>query len=432
MHRPEDDPAEDLLEPIAASRPAFAVNELRDVEPIRPPLLVEKTPALAHEEPHAPPVVPTPAPAVGDLEPPAFRASAIRARLRQMQLANPESASGSETASPAHQPAAQAAAAATKTRSVRPSLLLAAGVTPFAAAGYLLVDVFLSPREHAPETKRLEHGIAPVDAGSPGRADLRFGDRAPSGRIDAMGAALAAVFKEAPESPSPALYKSDAPPADDALPALITPPPMTIGPASLRQAAMNGDPAAQYEVAQRYAAGRGVARDLAEALRWYIRSASRGLAPAQFRVAGMYERGLGDETDTEKARSWYLRAAQQGHVKAMHNLAVLSVGGNRADYATGVKWFTEAAGYGLADSQFNLAILHQNGLGIAKDLKFAYHWLSLAARGGDREAASRIEQLRSQLSPDDIRSTDAAIAAWRPRSPNAAANELASAAAEDR
>lgn len=432
MHRLGGDPAEDLLEPVAASRPAPAAHELRDVEPIRPPLLVENAPAPAHEESHGPPVAPTPAPAADDLKPPAFRASAIRARLRQMQLADPESATASGTGDPAHQPPAQVAAAATKTRSVRPSLLLAAGVTLFAAAGYLLVDVFLSPSERAPETKRLEHGIAPADTGRAGSADLRFGDRAPNGRMAAMGAALAAVLKEAPAAPSPALHKDDAPPGDDALPALITPPPMTIGPASLRQGAMNGDPAAQYEVGQRYAAGRGVARDLAEALRWYMRAASRGLAPAQFRVAGMYERGLGVETDIEKARSWYLRAAQQGHVKAMHNLAVLSVGGSRADYATGVKWFTEAAGYGLADSQFNLAILNQNGLGVAKDVKLAYRWLSLAARGGDREAASRLEQLRSQLPPDDIRSTDAAIAVWRARTPNPAANELASAAAEDR
>jgi localization factor PodJL len=112
----------------------------------------------------------------------------------------------------------------------------------------------------------------------------------------------------------------------------------------------------------------------------------------------------------------------------MHNLAVLSVAGGRADYATAARWFTEAAGYGLADSQFNLAILHQNGLGVAKDLKQAYRWLSLAARGGDREAGSRIEQLRAQLSAADTRSMDTAIAAWRPRTPDPGANEIASAA----
>jgi localization factor PodJL len=436
MPSPETDPAENLLEPVAASRPARAAPEPREVEPIRPPLLVETARLAAHEAPLAPPAAAAQASAsaaASDLEPPAFRASAIRARLRQMQLTDPESAATAEAGGPAQAPPPQvAAAAAAKTRSVRPSLLLAAGLTLFAAAGYLLVDVFLTPHEGMPETKRLEHGVAPEDVGRTGSIDLRFGDRAPNGRMVAMGAALAAVLKEAPDSPSTALYKSDAPPADDALPALITPPALTIGPASLRQAAMSGDPAAQYEIGQRYAAGRGVNRDLTEALRWYMRAASRGLAPAQFRVAGMHERGLGVEVDTEKARSWYLRAAQQGHVKAMHNLAVLSVGGGRSDYATAAKWFTEAAGYGLADSQFNLAILHQNGLGIAKDLKLAYQWLSLAARGGDREAGSRLEHLRSLVSLDDIRSTDAAVAAWRPRTPNPAANESTSAAVEDR
>ncbi|HWM39083.1 MAG TPA: hypothetical protein VNS49_18415, partial [Streptomyces sp.] len=179
MHLSEPDLAEDLLEPVGASRPAAAAPDLRHVEPIRPPLLVETAHAPAHEEPMAPPVAPNPAPESSELEPPAFRASAIRARLRQMQLADPESAAASEAGGPAQPPPAHVAAASARTRSVRPSLLLAAGVTLFAAAGYLLVDVFLAAHDAAPETKRLEQGVAPEDAGRTGSADLRFGDRAP-------------------------------------------------------------------------------------------------------------------------------------------------------------------------------------------------------------------------------------------------------------
>ena len=105
--------------------------------------------------------------------------------------------------------------------------------------------------------------------------------------------------------------------------------PMTIGPASLRQAAMRGDPAAQVEVASRYAAGQGVGRDLQQAFQWYGRAATQGLGIAQYRFAALYERGLGTARDAERARVWYARAAEQGNVKAMHNLAVLSVSGGR-------------------------------------------------------------------------------------------------------
>ena len=176
---------------------------------------------------------------------------------------------------------------------------------------------------------------------------------------------------------------------------------MTIGPASLRQAALRGDPAAQLEVASRFAAGQGVERDLKQAFHWYGRAATQGLAIAQYRLAALYERGLGTTRDPERARVWYARAAEQGNVKAMHNLAVLSVSGGRSDYAAAAKWFAQAADFGLTDSQVNLAILYQNGLGVPKDLTQAYKWLALAARGGDQEAAGRAAQVKARLSPAD-------------------------------
>ena len=117
------------------------------------------------------------------------------------------------------------------------------------------------------------------------------------------------------------------------------------------------------------------------------------------------------------------RAAEQGNVKAMHNLAVLSVSGGRSDYSAAAKWFAQAADFGLTDSQVNLAILYQNGLGVSKDLTQAYKWLTLAARGGDREAAGRAAQVKAQLSPADVQTADADVAAWRARVPDAAANE---------
>ena len=58
--------------------------------------------------------------------------------------------------------------------------------------------------------------------------------------------------------------------------------PIAIGGSRLRSAAVAGDAAAAYEVAVRFAEGRGVAADMEEAARWYERAASKGLTPAQF------------------------------------------------------------------------------------------------------------------------------------------------------
>ena len=55
--------------------------------------------------------------------------------------------------------------------------------------------------------------------------------------------------------------------------------PAAIGSAHLRKAALSGDVGAAYEVALRFAEGRGVTANLQEAAHWYERAAGKGLAP---------------------------------------------------------------------------------------------------------------------------------------------------------
>jgi localization factor PodJL len=186
---------------------------------------------------------------------------------------------------------------------------------------------------------------------------------------------------------------------------------------SLGQAAESGNAAAQFEVASRFADGRGLAQSHAQAFAWYQRAAMRGFAPAQFSLATLLERGTGAELDVERAKVWYRRAAEQGHVNAMHNLAVLIArrDGEGPDYATAAAWFREAAERGLTDSQYNLALLCELGLGIQKSLPEAYKWLALAARGGDKEAAVRLQQIKPRLHPGEIAAAEQQIAAWHPR-----------------
>ena len=75
-----------------------------------------------------------------------------------------------------------------------------------------------------------------------------------------------------------------------------------LGPLSLRHAAAKGDAKAQFEVAARYAEGKGIPRDFGQAATWYQRAAAQGLAPAQYRLGALYERGLGVSTDPARAR----------------------------------------------------------------------------------------------------------------------------------
>ncbi|WP_414832114.1 peptidoglycan-binding protein [Afifella sp. YEN Y35] len=179
--------------------------------------------------------------------------------------------------------------------------------------------------------------------------------------------------------------------------------PASIGSEKLRRAAETGVTEAQFEVAVRYAEGRGVASDQATAVSWYERAARGGLAPAQYRLGSIYEKGRGVPKDIDKALSWYGKAADAGNVKAMHNLAVLYAEGadGAPDLEKAADLFERAAERGVRDSQFNIAVLFARGLGVKQDLVAAYKWFAVAARSGDQQAKKRQQEIANAL-PQDL------------------------------
>jgi localization factor PodJL len=199
--------------------------------------------------------------------------------------------------------------------------------------------------------------------------------------------------------------------------------PIVIGSAALRNAALSGEPTAAYEIAVRYAEGRGVPMNLEEALRWFERAASRRLAPAQFRLASLLEKGHGTKKDLSRARKLYLEAAEQGNAKAMHNLAVLYAEGidGRPDYDSAVKWFRKASDHGVSDSQYNLGVLYARGLGVERNYGQSYKWFALAAAQGDREAARKRDEIAAKIDPKALALLQKTMKAWVPqRQPEAA------------
>jgi localization factor PodJL len=184
---------------------------------------------------------------------------------------------------------------------------------------------------------------------------------------------------------------------------------------TLRAAATKGDPAAQYEVALRYAEGRGVTQNLTDAAEWFERAAKQGLVPAQFRLGGFYEKGLGVQKNLETARRFYAAAGEAGNAKALHNLAVLYAEGidGKPDYQTAASWFRKAADYGVPDSQYNLAILHARGIGVEQNLAEAYKWFALAARDGDADAAKKRDDIGSRLDQRSLKAATQAVQGWK-------------------
>ena len=207
----------------------------------------------------------------------------------------------------------------------------------------------------------------------------------------------------------------------------IEAPPLSPGDAlaTIERLAVEGNPAAQYEMGARLVEGRGAARDAKAAARWFEKAAEMGLALAQYRLGSMYERGVGVARDYARARLWYERAGEAGNARAMHNVAVLLAegGDGKPDYAAAAEWFRRAAEYGIRDSQFNLGILYARGLGISRNLQQSYVWFSAAADQGDDDAAKKRDEIGARLDSKELAAAKALAAAFRAKTPTSEAND---------
>lgn len=272
-------------------------------------------------------------------------------------------------------------------------------------------ETALSHPEATPEDAGTQTSAAPASTTSPAVVPVAKPKPAKQANAVTDGPPIKAGPTVTPAPAKPV----DTAPLDSDVPA---------GERALRSAAVAGNPAAQYEVGQRYANGENVPQDLAQAAYWYGQSADQGLAIAQYRLAALYEKGRGVAQDNAKARGLYEKAATQGNVKAMHNLAVIYAEGRgtRQDFTSAARWFNAAADYGLGDSQYNLAILQERGLGVTQDLELAYKWLSIAARGGDKGAAQKRDEVGGKLDPAKLARAKVAIETWSPKRPDPAAN----------
>ena len=71
--------------------------------------------------------------------------------------------------------------------------------------------------------------------------------------------------------------------------------------------------------------GRGVAKDDAEAVRWYRLAAAQGIASGQNNLGLMFEEGRGVVKDAAEAIRLYRLAAAQGQANATASLKRLGV-----------------------------------------------------------------------------------------------------------
>src|SRR6266536_2938161 len=91
--------------------------------------------------------------------------------------------------------------------------------------------------------------------------------------------------------------------------------------AEIRAGADKGDAKAQYELGCAFFSGiLGVAKDKAEAVKWYRKAAEQNVADAQFSLGACYANGQGATKDDAEAVKWFRKAAEQNYARAQYSL----------------------------------------------------------------------------------------------------------------
>ena len=154
---------------------------------------------------------------------------------------------------------------------------------------------------------------------------------------------------------------------------------------ALLSRAKQGDPEAEWEVADRYGDGcknqRGkiiVNRSRTKAAQWFRRAAEHGLSSAQNTLGVLLGNGDGVKKNFDEALSWLKRAFHAGELYAAHNIAITyrQIG----DLRIAVKWFQKSVDSGDGDALVQLGIHHYWGKGVRRNPKAAVRYFRMAIR----------------------------------------------------
>lgn len=179
--------------------------------------------------------------------------------------------------------------------------------------------------------------------------------------------------------------------------------------------ATQGEATSMNKLGTLYSEGRGVPKNIDEALIWYKKSAEKGDKLAHNNLGITYFAGIGAAKDLAEAEKWFRKAAELGSTGAMDNLGEMYMqgAGVKQDTAQGFQWFLLAANHGHAFARCKVAEFYKKGIGVEKDAMQAYVWYSLAAISGYNVSKPR-DEIASTLSHEQIKEANGLVTVWKP------------------
>jgi TPR repeat protein len=127
-----------------------------------------------------------------------------------------------------------------------------------------------------------------------------------------------------------------------------------------------------------------------EAVAQYAAADGAGYGSASFALAGHYQEAAGVAKDLNQALRFYLRAGNAGIADAFDEGGAIYAQGKPPNYPQAKSWFESAVQGGSADGYADLGRLYENGWGVNKDPAMALNLFNEAARRGSAEGMYRV------------------------------------------
>ncbi|MBC7926537.1 MAG: sel1 repeat family protein [Bryobacteraceae bacterium] len=139
------------------------------------------------------------------------------------------------------------------------------------------------------------------------------------------------------------------------------------------------NPAALFELAQRYEKGVGCPRDIGKALVYYKKSAAEGEPAAMVALGDLYREGICVPQDLRYSGDMYRQSANKGFAPGMMRLGLaLETSGRRPE---GIGWFRKAAAHGYGPAMTHLG-----------DILADVDWYHRAVAAKDPPAFARLSE----------------------------------------
>ncbi len=155
--------------------------------------------------------------------------------------------------------------------------------------------------------------------------------------------------------------------------------------------AQAGHPGAMTNLAIAYSYGRGVATDVAEGGRWFLKAAREGDTVGMIGAAVTKLNAKGTQEQKEGVE-WLEKAQAKGSSDATRRLGIVYRDGTgvRREYSRAASLFEKAATAGDSAAMFYLAGMYDEGKGVRKSRKQAIEWYRKGSEAGNARAKTSL------------------------------------------